>query len=131
MTTTHTYCEGCEADDETLNAEGFCPRCIIAACEGGYGEQVGLPAIHESVNIDRAIVFVAKHVKHVEDTRDEDHFDNCLLCQLLDEQCDECGDYSNGIDPDDEHHIIVGDFVLIGCEGFHTAAIRHAELLSR
>jgi len=102
---------------------GFCPTCIDDFCANGSGEDCGLPAVPED-QMDDTVLHMAKH--------EREHADlfpgaNCMLCQLANEVCDECDLESRDMEQEDEEaHLIVGNIILIGCEGYHEPVFRYA-----
>lgn len=120
-----TYCEGCEIDADLLihplSSRGYCANCARIACSRGLGDRVGLP----TVPVDRLEDAIVKARQMLDEEGDT------LIMGLSTTACDECDDDWFGVD--DEDHIVVtlpgGDYVLIGCEGYHDPALRAAALM--
>lgn len=125
--TTIDYCEGCGEHDRPLNADGFCWECIIQAVTGGYADLVGYTDY--PLDLDDMIHFLDRHFAEFDPS--SDHWDDCLLCQLLELVCDHCGKCVEDIHVDDEDHITLDDYVLIMCPGPNRAAavLRHVAWL--
>lgn len=93
------------------------PEDIHRLCGEGDGDSIGLPSVPED-KLDDAIAWIHTNVGN-----------DALLMKLCAMYCVECDTHVDHFeDADEEAHIVVHDFVVIGCEGFHTAAIRYAAL---
>ena len=128
--TTLKYCEGCENEKLPLGPNGFCPLCTRTACGGADAAAVGLTA---AVHITAAMEAIHDHKDLVHIDFDE----NCFFCQVIagDVECPECGRDMTGAGNhpggnygcgDEDGHVICCWTVLVGCEGFHTTAVRYA-----
>lgn len=107
---------------------GFCLACVDSFCETGEGDRVGLPFVPPEL-IDDAILWWSRHLDTVGDF--DEHVLECEACLLLDDICRECDEEVPSIERDDEWHVICHEYVLIGCEGYHTPALRYAALQMR
>lgn len=119
MTTTPNYCEGCEGSSGLLpiTKMGYCVACATAACESANGEAVGLPTGYD---LDSAIDALERHVAvcNVEKAA-------CPVCAFGSSTCPECGDSIGHFrDADVWPHTVVGDFIVVCCEGYHPPVIR-------
>lgn len=99
------------------------PADIHRICGEGDGDSIGLPCVPED-QIDEVI----RRVQRVLDTHD--FACGCPVCELYETCCVECDTVVSNIEREDEYHVIVGEAVLIGCEGFHTAVFRAAQFVT-
>lgn len=117
---TINYCRGCGMKRgkliHPLTSEGYCVTCAGHACEDGEGERVGLPA----VPADRVEDVIGLAGRTLIDDEDDTLVNGITTWGF----CTECHRDTEDIPEEDEDHVIVCDVVLIGCEGFHTAAFR-------
>lgn len=91
------------------------PDTMRVCCATGEGHLIGLPTVAEDM-IESTLVWIRSAVGN-----------DPLLMKLLDDTCTECDMPAGEMDDeDDEAHMIIHGFVVIGCEGFHTAALRYA-----
>lgn len=87
---------------------------------------MGLPAVPAD-KIDAAIAWAASHIEQAA-AQWPSLNSLTMFCTLLDDKCGECDTHVVDIDYSDDRHVIVSGYVMIGCEGFHTAAFRWAAL---
>ena len=101
---------------------GFCPSCIDDFCANGEGEECGLPAVPEEAYDD----VVVRMVHHERDHSDLHPGKDCMICQLSTALCEECNIWVSDMEEEDEAaHLLAGDVVLIGCEGYHKTVFRY------
>jgi hypothetical protein len=107
-----------------LTYYGWCPGCVRRCCDEGDGLRVGLPA---PTDVDQAVGQLDAHLR-IDGYRPR----RCWTCALLLEHCPECDTTVTAMTPDDlsEHRVVRdrvgGGWVVIGCEGYATAALRSA-----
>lgn len=90
------------------------PEDIHRVCGEGDGESIGLPTVPDE-KIDAAILWLRDNIGN-----------DPMLMKLCALYCVECDTHIDYFEDDDEVHIVIHDFIVIGCEGFHTAALRYA-----
>lgn len=91
------------------------PADVERMCGDGEGHLIGLPAVPHT-QISNAVAYISRHIKF--GTFPED---DCALCLTLTFACTECEE-EHPSEADD--HVLAGPFVVIGCEGYHFAALR-------
>jgi hypothetical protein len=107
-----------------LTYHRWCPSCVRRCCDEGDGLRVGLPT---PVDVNHAIGQLDAHLR-IDGYRPR----RCWTCALLLDYCTECDTNVTAMTADDlSVHGVVGTrvgggWVVIGCEGYATAALRSA-----
>lgn len=114
-------CPGC-GTGHPITPTGHCPACAAKACSEGDGERVGLPSA--GVRVHNAINLVRRHLADPYTLLVDPAC--CPVCAHLSPTCPECGRNVSDMDQEevDLHVVTDGGTVLIGCEGYHTPALR-------
>lgn len=119
MTNTRIACPNCQTTTTgPTSPTGWCAYCTIQACGDGDGDSAGLPTV---ADVDAAVAAFDRHLATCPGGC------RCLAHRVASTRCSECGEDSDMFEPDDGHRV-AGGFVLVGCEGYHTAALRAAAL---
>jgi hypothetical protein len=137
--TTAAACEGCEGVSELppITRYGYCLPCAEQACGTGRGDDVGLPVppggqtIYDHMGVPAAWVHpvgveaLNRYVQFADD-RDTDYdFDPVIAFASI--TCGDCDTVSDEMsDEQRAAHLLVDEWVVIGCEGYVTPILRAA-----
>ena len=100
-----------------LTFGGWCAGCAQIACGDGDGERAGLPVPSDPLRAcRRLVVHLVSGMYRPWD---------CWPCALLTTWCSECDTPTGEMAPREAAaHLLVGPWVVAGCEGFVPAALR-------